>query len=153
MNKNYDDIINLPHFESKKHPRMSLEARSAQFAPFAALTGYEDAVKETARLTDKKIEIDDGLKQILDNKLQYILENNDMNPEVIFTYFISDKRKSGGKYLEKEGIVKKIDHINGFVLLKDKTKIKIDDIINITGEIFINVDGYDNYIYINQIMK
>ena len=65
MNKNYEDIITLPHYESKKHPRMSLEARSAQFAPFSALTGYEDAVKETARLTDKKIEIDDGLKQIL----------------------------------------------------------------------------------------
>ena len=136
MNKNYEDIINLPHYESKKHPRMSLEARSAQFAPFAALTGYEDAVKETARLTDKKIEIDEGLKQILNNKLQYILENNDANPEITFTYFISDKKKTGGKYIEKEGIVKKIDHINGFVLLKDKSKIKIDDIINITSDIF-----------------
>ena len=94
MNKNYEDIINLPHYESKKHPRMSLEARSAQFAPFAALTGYEDAVKETARLTDKKIEIDEGLKQILNNKLQYILENNDANPEITFTYFISDKKKT-----------------------------------------------------------
>ena len=136
MNKNYEDIINLSHYESKKHPRMSLEARSAQFAPFAALTGYEDAVKETTRLTDKKIEIDEGLKQILNNKLQYILENNDANPEITFTYFISDKKKTGGKYIEKEGIVKKIDHINGFVLLKDKSKIKIDDIINITSDIF-----------------
>ena len=143
MNKNYDDIINLPHFESKKHPRMSLEARSAQFAPFAALTGYEDAVKETARLTDKKIEIEDGLKQILNNKLQCILENNDINPEVIFTYFIADKRKSGGKYIEKEGNIKKIDNINGYVILKDKTKIIIDDIINITSEIFNQIDEYN----------
>lgn len=144
MNKNYDDIINLPHFESKKHPRMSLEARSAQFAPFAALTGYEDAVKETARLTDKKIEIDDGLKQILNNKLQYVLENNDINPEVTFTYFISDKRKSGGKYVEKEGNIKKIDNINGHVILKDKSKIKIDDIINITSDIFKKINDYND---------
>ena len=144
MNKNYDDIINLPHFESKKHPRMSLEARSAQFAPFAALTGYEDAVKETARLTDKKIEIDDGLKQILNYKLQYVLENNDINPEVTFTYFISDKRKSGGKYVEKEGNIKKIDNINGHVILKDKSKIKIDDIINITSDIFKKINDYND---------
>lgn len=144
MNKNYDDIINLPHFESKKHPRMSLEARSAQFAPFAALTGYEDAVKETARLTDKKIEIDDALKQILNNKLQYVLENNDINPEVTFTYFISDKRKSGGKYIEKEGNIKKIDNINGHVILKDKSKIKIDDIINITSDIFNKINDYND---------
>ena len=68
MNKNYDDIINLPNHISLKHPRMSIGARSAQFAPFAALTGYEDAVKETERLTDKRIEIDDNLKQILNNK-------------------------------------------------------------------------------------
>ena len=144
MSKNYDDIINLPHFESKKHPRMSLEARSAQFAPFAALNGYEDAVKETARLTEKRIEIDDGLKQILNNKLQYILENNDITPNVIFTYFLSDKRKSGGKYIEKAGNIKKIDHINGYVILKDKSKIKIDDIINITSDIFNQINDYND---------
>lgn len=144
MNKNYDDIINLPHFEPKNHPRMSLEARSAQFAPFAALTGYEDAIKETTRLTDKKIEIDDGLKQILNNKLQYILENNDINPSILFTYFLPDKRKSGGKYIEKEGNIKKIDQINGFVILKDKSKIKIDDIINIRSEIFNRIDDFND---------
>ena len=70
MNKNYDDIINLPHFESKKHPRMSLEARSAQFAPFAALTGYDEFIRETSRLTNERIEIDESLKIILDGKLQ-----------------------------------------------------------------------------------
>ena len=74
MNKNYDDIINLTRWNPKKHPRMSMEARSAQFAPFAALTGYEDAVKETARLTDRRIEIDEGLKEVINNKLQYALE-------------------------------------------------------------------------------
>ena len=138
MNKDYSDIINLPHFESKKHPRMSIEARSAQFAPFAALTGYDDAIKETARLTDKKIEIDEGLKIILNNKLQYILKNIDLNPIITFTYFKKDSKKSGGKYIEKEGIVKKIDNIEGNIILKDKTKIKIEDLINITGELLIN---------------
>ena len=89
MDKNYDDIINLPHYVSKKHPQMSIEARSAQFAPFSALTGYDDAIKETARLTDKRIDIDDSLKSVLNNKLQYILENIKLNPEIIFTYFIN----------------------------------------------------------------
>lgn len=140
MNKDYSDIINLPHFESTKHKRMSIEARSAQFAPFAALTGYEDAIKETSRLTDKKIEIDDGLKQILNNKLQYILNNIDLNPIITFTYFKNDNKKSGGKYIKKEGIIKKIDTIEENIILKDKTKIKIDDIINITSELFNNID-------------
>ena len=72
MDKDYDDIINLPHYISKKHPQMSIEARSAQFAPFSALTGYDEAIKETARLTDKRIEIDDGLKIILNNKWIYV---------------------------------------------------------------------------------
>ena len=143
MNKNYDDIINLPHFESKKHKRMSLEARSAQFAPFSALTGYEDIVKETARLTDKKIEIDDEQKQILNNKLQFILKNIDLFPEITFTYFVKDNQKSGGKYIEKTGIIKKIDNINGLIILKDKSKIKINDIINITSNLFQKIDLFE----------
>lgn len=143
MNKNYDDIINLPHFESKKHKRMSLEARSAQFAPFSALTGYEDIVKETARLTDKRIEIDDELKQKLNNKLQFILNNIDLNPEITFTYFVKDNQKSGGKYIEKTGIIKKIDNINGLIILKDKSKIKINDIINITSNLFQKIDLFE----------
>ena len=136
MNKNYDDIINLPNHISLKHPRMSIEARSAQFAPFAALTGYNDAVKETERLTDKRIEIDDNLKQILNNKLNYILENIDKKTLIIITYFIPDNKKDGGKYIEKPGIIKKIDIINQYIYLYDKTKIPIKEIINITGDIF-----------------
>lgn len=143
MNKNYDDIINLPHFESKKHKRMSIEARSAQFAPFSALTGYEDIVKETARLTDKRIEIDDELKQILNNKLQFILKNIDLFPEITFIYFVNDKQKSGGKYIEKIGIIKKIDTINGLIILKDKSKIKIKDIINIKSNLFQKIDLFE----------
>ena len=137
---NYEDIINLPHHVSKKHPQMSIWSRSAQFAPFAALTGYDDAVKETARLTDKRLEIDEGLKNILNNKLQYILENKLLQPEITFTYFVYDTKKSGGKYIEKTGVVKKIDLNEKYIMLKDKTKISIDEIINITGDILENIN-------------
>ena len=140
MDKNYDDIINLPHYVSKKHPQMSIEARSAQFAPFSALTGYDEAIKETARLTDKRIEIDDGLKVVLNNKLQYILENLKLKPEIILTYFVYDDKKIGGKYVEKIGIVKKIDMVEQYVMLIDKTKIPVLEIINITGEIFNSME-------------
>ena len=137
---NYEDIINLPHHVSKKHPQMSIWSRSAQFAPFAALTGYDDAVKETARLTDKRLEIDERLKNILNNKLQYILENKSLQPEITFTYFVYDNKKSGGKYIEKTGVVKKIDLNEKYIMLKDKTKISIDEIINITGDILENIN-------------
>ena len=137
---NYEDIINLPHHVSKKHPQMSIWSRSAQFAPFAALTGYDEAVKETARLTDKRLEIDEGLKNILNNKLQYILQNKSLQPEITFTYFVYDNKKSGGKYIEKTGVVKKIDLNEKYIMLKDKTKISIDEIINITGDILENIN-------------
>lgn len=140
MDKNYDDIINLPHYVSKRHPQMSIEARSAQFAPFSALTGYDDAIKETARLTDKRIDIDDSLKSVLNNKLQYILDNIKLNLEIVFTYFVNDDKKTGGKYVEKTGIVKKIDMVEQYVLLKDKTKIPILEIINISGELFNSIE-------------
>lgn len=135
MNKdNYEDIINMPHYISEKHPQMSIEARAAQFAPFAALTGYSDAVKETARLTEKRIEIDEGLKLHLNNKLKKIIENINTNPKVTFTYFVHDDKKEGGKYVNKTGCVKKIDIANEYIILADKTKIPINEIINITDE-------------------
>jgi len=137
---NYDDIINLEHHVSKTRTPMSLEARSAQFAPFSALTGYSDAIKETARLTDKKIELDEDSKTILDSKFQ-ILENNiNINPEVTITCFVKDKNKSGGSYNTITGILKKIDIYNGLILLYDKTKISLNDIYNIESELFKNID-------------
>ena len=135
-NKKYDDIINLPHHISKKHPQMSLYARSAQFAPFAALTGYEDAVKETARETCNRIEIEDELKSILDSKLQIILEQIKNKPEISVTYFIPDSKKEGGKYVTITGLVKKVDLYNQYVYLADNTEIPINEIIDISGEIF-----------------
>ena len=110
--RQYDDIINLPHHISKKHPQMSLYARSAQFAPFAALTGYEEAVKETARETNERIDIEDELKSILDGKLQIILEQIKNHPEISITYFIADSKKNGGEYVTVTGLVKKVDSWN-----------------------------------------
>lgn len=137
---NYDDIINLEHHVSKTRTPMSLEARSAQFAPFSALTGYSDAIRETARLTDKKIELDEDSKTILDSKFQ-ILENNiNINPEVTITYFVKDKNKSGGSYNTITGILKKIDIYNGLILLYDKTKISLNDIYDIESELFKNIN-------------
>ena len=132
----YDDIINLKHHVSKKHPQMSLYARSAQFAPFAALTGYEDAVRETGRETGDRIEIDEELKNILDAKIQILNEQIKKKPEVVFTYFIPDLIKEWGRYVSVTGIVKKIDLYNQNIILEDKNEIPINEIIDISGEIF-----------------
>jgi hypothetical protein len=128
----YDDIINLERPVSK-HSKMSIQDRAAQFAPFAALTGYDGAIKETARLTDRKIIIDDGLKAILDNKLNIINDNLDKKYNISFTYFVPDNKKSGGKYIDVSGIVRRIDKVNGYVILFDKSKIPISEIINLKG--------------------
>ena len=134
--RQYDDIINLPHHISKKHPQMSLYARSAQFAPFAALTGYEEAVKETAKETNERIDIEDELKSILDGKLQIILEQIKNHPEISITYFIADSKKNGGEYVTVTGLVKKVDLYNQYIYLIDYTEIPINEIIDISGDIF-----------------
>ena len=135
---NYEDIINLPHHTSKKHPRMSLEARSAQFAPFAALTGYDEILIETARLTNEKIEIDETMKVIIDSKLQLIKEHIKEMPLVTFMYFVPDLKKEGGKYVTLTGNVRKIDEYRNVVVLEDKTEIPINDIIDIRVDIIYN---------------
>lgn len=126
----YDDIISIPHFEPK-HPRMRLEVRASEFAPFSALTGYSDKIKETARYTSQYIIIDDNLKEILDRKLSYIKKNLDKNYDVLFTYFVKDKFKEGGEYVNKLGKVKKIDLHEKLIILFDKTKIPINNVIDI----------------------
>ena len=127
----YSDIINLPHHVSTKHPHMSREQKAAQFAPFAALTGFDDDVKETARLTDRRIEIDDGLKEVLNSKLNILNDNIKNKPLARFTYFIKDVKKDGGKYIEVEDNVKKINIFDNYILLVNNTKIIISDIIDI----------------------
>lgn len=127
----YDDIINLLHYEPKYHPRMSKYKRSAQFAPFAALVGYDEQVQECSRLTDKRLEIDDELKEKINNKLNKINELIKNSPEVEITYFIPDEKKDGGKYITVIGNVKRIDYINRFIKLTDNKKIILDDVIDI----------------------
>lgn len=127
----YDDIINLEHHISKKHKQMSLENRSAQFAPFAALTGYDDAVKETARITDSKIFIDDGIKEIINKTIQQIKNNLNNNIQIKVTYFVPDKLKSGGKYQTKIGIVAKINEYLKIIKLEEGTEIPIEEIIEL----------------------
>ena len=127
----YDDIIDLPHHISKKHPQMSLEARAAQFAPFAALTGYDDAVKETARLTNERIDLDEEAKMMLDAKLQVIREQLSEKPLVTITYFVPDAKKNGGKYITTAGNVKKIDDYKHLIILDNSLEIPINEIIDI----------------------
>lgn len=134
----YDDIINLPHPVSKKHPPMSMLNRAAQFAPFAALTGHGAAIDETARLTDAKIELDADSRADLDRKLHYLAEHLSDAFPVIFVYFLEDGKKSGGTYVSVEGVIKSIDEVNQILLLKDGAKIPVADIIDITGEVFRN---------------
>ncbi len=124
----YDDIINLPHPNSAKHPRMSMIDRAAQFSPFAALTGHGAAIEETARLTDRRIELTEEEKTVLDEKLRLLLETGG---EGMITYFLPDERKDGGAYVAKLGTIKKIDPLEGRVILTDRTAIPIKDILEI----------------------
>lgn len=127
----YDDIINLPHHVSKKHPRLSMEQRATQFAPFAALTGFGDAINETSRITENRIELDDEEKLKIDNILQKLMDKISNKPKVTITYFIPDLRKTGGEYKTKIGNLKKIDEYKQLLVLEDKTEIPIKEIIEI----------------------
>ncbi len=128
---NYDDIINFTYIKSKRHKQMSLDERAAQFMPFAALTGYGEMVKEMGRLTSKRINLDDDMKEKINNKLFFLNSKIKEKPLATFTYFISDLRKEGGKYITVSGNIKKIDLINHMIVLVDNTKIPINDIISV----------------------
>ena len=136
MRNTYDDIIHLPHHVSTKHPHMALIDRAAQFSPFAALTGHDAAIKETARFTDEKVELDEYMKDILSDKLQIIAERLMDHPEIVITYFQPDEKKNGGAYVTATGTVKKIDEYDRIVVMTDKIEIPIDDIIGIEGQVF-----------------
>ena len=123
--KNYDDIIDLPHHVSKKHPQMSMLDRAAQFSPFAALTGYGDAIDEAARVTEAQIELDDSERQEIDRVLREAYETGS---PVEITHFIPDERKAGGAYVVTAGVIKAIDPVNRVVELKSRVKIRIDRI-------------------------
>ena len=132
----YEDIINLPHHELTTRQRMPRINRAASFAPFAALTGYDDAVRETARLTSERIELDEGTKEILNNKLRIALDKAGERPEISITYFLPDKKKSGGAYVTVKAVIKRIDEYERLVIFTDKSSIPIDDIYEIEGDIY-----------------
>ena len=130
----YDDIINLPHPTSVKHPRMPLSDRAAQFAPFAALSGHSTALAETARLTDHRMELDEDARAVLDLKQQLLLERIKEQPEIMVTWFQPDEKKDGGRYIVSTGRLKRIHEAEQVLILTDGLKIPIGEIIELESE-------------------
>ena len=124
----YDDIINLPHHVSPTRQRMTTHDRAAQFAPFAALVGYDDAVAETARLTETRPELDEQEQRAINERLAYISDHIHEHPEVHIKYFVPDEHKSGGAIVEVSGTVKKISATDGTIVMTDGCKIRLLDI-------------------------
>ncbi len=131
MKDDYSDMIGLPHHVSDHHPQMPLQNRAAQFMPFAALTGYGDAVRETARITDRKLELTEDELRVLDERLAELRPLLPQRPVVTFVYFQPDARKDGGAYLTRTGTVKKIDDYGRRIFLEDGSIIPMDDMAEI----------------------
>lgn len=129
----YNDIIHLPHPEPKNHPRMPMEARAAQFAPFAALTGYDAVISETARLTDPQEVLDEEQQQLLNRQFLLLLEHIAEHPTVTITYFVADEKKAGGSYQSVTGHVKRYDDYLQQLIMSDGRQIPLHDIIEIKG--------------------
>ena len=132
----YGDILDLPRPLSAR-PRMSMVERGAQFSPFAALTGYEAAVEETARLTDRQVILTEDAKAALDEKLQLLAERLDDLHEVAITHFVPDERKAGGAYVTTVGIVREIDPLQGCLVMMDRQRISLERIRDIAGDLFL----------------
>ena len=138
----YDDIINLPHPVSKKHPQMPMKNRAAQFSPFAALNGHGAAIRETLRTTEPQRELGESDRETLDKKLACLREHLAERPEVTVTYFLKDSKKEGGKYIDISGVIKKMDFYYGLLVMEDGTKIRLEDIYELAGKLFdSNFDG------------
>ena len=136
----YNAIMNRQHHVSKTRPQMPMSDRATQFAPFAALTGYDSAIKETGRLTDERIEPDEEALTALDMRYQLLMDALDDAPEVSITYFQPDERKAGGKYITATGAVKKVDDFERRITMQDGTKIPMDDVLSIDGELFSTLE-------------
>lgn len=134
MREIYTEIINMPHHQSETRTHMSRRDRAAQFAPFAALTGYEDAVEETARLTDGEIDLDENYLQELNGKMNKLRGKLKNYPKVKITYFVPDRLKDGGAYLTINGRIKKIDDNRREISMNDGTIIPLDSVIDIQAE-------------------
>lgn len=127
----YDDIINLPHHVSSTHPHMPMPDRAAQFMPFRALTGYEDAVRETARITEDRAELTEDEKALLDLRLQELADRITEHPKVTLTYFQPDQKKSGGAYVTVTGPLKRMDRHEGVLVLAGGERIAIEQLLTI----------------------
>lgn len=138
---NYSDIINLPHHQSTKHTHMDVSDRAAQFSPFAALTGYEAAVEETARITEDRIELSEEALNELNDKLCMIQGSLPNSSDVEITYFVQDDKKKGGSYVTVAGVVKKIDEYERLLVMEDKTRVPIEAISDIKGAMFDKAEG------------
>lgn len=138
----YDDFINLPRHRSKTRQPMSLHDRAAQFSPFAALTGHEAAIKETARLTEEKITLTEGMKAELNARILLLKEFLKEQPEIAITYFLPDERKQGGAYHTEIGTIKKVNSYEGVLIMQNNVSIPIDAILALEGELFAEFDGY-----------
>lgn len=132
----YDDIINLPHHTSAKRPRMSTMNRAAQFAAFAALTGHDAAISETARLTDEEMQQSEQAITLIEQRIQLLLNHLDEGIRVSVTYFKPDSKKTGGAYLTVEGIVKKIDAYERKIVMTDGIEIPVDSVKTLEGDLF-----------------
>lgn len=130
----YEDILELPHPVSKTHPQMPRRDRAAQFAPFAALTGYEEAVREAARLTEEKMILDEDSKEQLDWKLRCLQEKVKEKPAITVMYFLKDEKKKGGKYVTVTGVLKKIDSYTHQFVLESGEEIPLEDIVSLEFE-------------------
>lgn len=135
----YEDIVDLPHHVSPTRPRMSRADRAAQFSPFAALTGHDAAVRETARRTASRIETAEDKQQELDLKLNLLSQVLPSRPEVTITYFVPDTRKVGGAYVTAGGTLKRIDSRKRILLLEDDTAIPADDVLELESPIFTSL--------------
>ena len=136
MSGKYDDILYLPHPTSAKHPRMPTSDRAAIFSPFAALTGHAGAIAETARLTERKMELDEDAKAVLDLKQQILADKIDERPEVSVVWFRPDEKKDGGQYVTTTGQLKQVDDIDRVLRLTDGTTIPLDDVLELWSDCF-----------------
>ena len=136
MSGKYDDMIDLPHPTSNKHPRMSIQDRAAIFSPFAALSGHGAAIAETARLTDQRMELDEDTKAELDQRQAVLLEHIEEQPEITVPWFQPDERKEGGAYCTVTGRLKKIDEAARTLILLDGTAIPLEDVVGLESDCF-----------------
>lgn len=138
--KKYGDIIDLPHHVSTRYPQMSMITRAAQFSPFAAIDGHHEGVDEVARETEEFLELDENVKSVLNDKLNFLMQNIKLHPKISITYFKPDDRKKGGAYLIASGIVSKIKEHERLIILDDNTAVPIDMVFGLEGEIFNTMD-------------